>query len=144
MSWNAPQNWSEALASVERGFLFSARPLGVSSGTVAVCGDPRRDLTGWLGDFERAIIADYDALHADYMEHGRAYVNRPDAPDTVIYFVMRDRNALAAITRSGVVKINPETERAPRRYRDALARITPALEAFGERLRASREGRWQH
>jgi len=140
MSWNSPTNWNEILFSVERGFGFVARRHRVAAEHAAVCGDLRRVLTGHIGDFERDIIAKDTALHEDYMN---GFV-RSEAwkPDTPLYLVTRDGNALAYVTRGGDVVTNPETERAPRRYRDALERLAPALHAFAERAAAQPRSDW--
>jgi len=129
MSTHAPVNYSEVCASVSHGFVFHSRPLGIRGAHVAVCGDPRYYLTGHLDDFAHKIIASYDRLHADYMAHGRAAALRAD---DVTYFVMRDGNALAYVTRNGALAVNPATPRGLRRYSDALERMTPALLQYGD------------
>lgn len=140
MSWNAPTNWSEILRSIERGWSFTARRHGIASDHGAVCGDLRRALTGHRGDFENTIIELDDALHARYRDgYDRAHAWTPDTP---LYLVTRDGNALAYVTRGGSVVVNPETQRAPRRYRDALERMMPALHAYAEHVAAQPRTDW--
>lgn len=139
MSWHAPQNWAEATGSIERGWAFNFERLGVRGAAVAVCGDPRYELIGYLDDFAHEIIASYDRLHAAYMS-----VNRPECftPEDVVYFVMKDRNPIAYVNRGGEVKVNPKTLQAPREYRRALVEVEPALKVYAEFCAARRIEDW--
>lgn len=139
MSWNAPQNWAEVLSSVERGFAAHSVRLGIRIERAdAVCGhySTRAVLMGHLDDFARHIIASNDALNERYMASNRWQAERDD---DVSLFVVRDGNALAYVTRSGEVVVNPRAEIGARRYRDALARLIPSLERFGHALRVDRK-----
>ncbi len=135
MSWYAPQNWAEALRSVEAGFTFSARgPLAVQGETAhAVCGhySTRSALFGHLDDFAHRIIESNDELHARYM----GGMDRWEAqrPDDVTYFVCRDGNALAYVTRAGQVVVNDAVAQSAARYRNALTRFMPALQVYAEK-----------
>jgi len=129
MSWNAPKNWAEATGSIERGWAFNFEKQSVRGARVAVCGDPRYELIGHLDDFAHEIIASYDRLHAAYMSQ-----NRPECftPEDVVYFVMKDRNPIAYVTRGGEVKVNPKTLQAPREYQQALKKVKSALETYAK------------
>lgn len=140
MSWNAPKNWAEAIASVERGWAFNFQKEGLRGAYIAVCSDPRHELVaGHLDDFAHEIIASRDRLHAAYMSEGR-----PECftPEDVIYFVMKDRNPIAYVTRGGNVKVNPLTLRAPREYRRALIEVEPALKVYAEFCAARKLADW--
>ena len=137
MSWNAPTNWSEALASIERGFGFNSASLRVSGDTAAaVCGhlSTRAVLSGHLDEFAHTIIASNDDLHARYMLHDASMP--VERADDVYYFVTRDGNALAYVTRAGRVVVNPRVKSGARRYVDALRRVYPALQAQAARRQA--------
>ena len=56
--------------------------------------------------------------------------------DDVYYFVTRDGNALAYVTRAGRVVVNPRVKSGARRYVDALRRVYPALQAQAARRQA--------
>jgi hypothetical protein len=130
MSWNSPQNWVEVTDSVRRGFSFSSRRLGVSAKRAdAVCGhySTRGALSGHLDMFARRIMVSNDELHTRYMSSNRWQAERDD---DVAYFVMRDGNALAYVTRVGEVVVNSVTEHGLPRYRNALARLLPALREY--------------
>jgi hypothetical protein len=139
MSWNAPKNWDEAVFSVSRGFRFYWDKEGISSGTVAVCGDPRRELLGHLDEFAHEIIASYDRLHAAYMSEGR-----PGCllAEDIVYFVMVNRNPIAYVTRGGEVKTNPKTRQADSKTKKALKRLFPALEEYGRSLASADPSNW--
>lgn len=139
MSWHAPKNWSEAAGSVERGWAFNYQGQGVRGEYVAVCGDPRYKLLGDVDEFAREIIASYDRLHAAYMAEGR-----PECftSDDVVYFVTKDRNPIAYVTRSGDVKVNPTTLQAPSEYRRVLIEVEPALKAYAKYCAARRLTDW--
>lgn len=140
MSWNAPQNWAEVTRSVEAGFTFSARgPLRVQGDTAhAVCGhySTRSALFGHLDDFAHRIIESNDDLHDRYMGGMDRWAAQ--RPDDVTYFVCRDGNALAYVTRIGQVVVNEQVAQSAARYRNAMTKLMPALEryAYTRRSRA--------
>lgn len=133
MSWNSPQTWAEALDSVRLGYSFNARQLGIAGDRAdAVCGhySTRGALSGHLDDFAHRIIESNDQLHERYMASNRWQAERPD---DVSYFVTRDGNALAYVTRAGDVVVNPMVDRgADRRFVDAVRRLLPALQDYAE------------
>lgn len=133
MSWNAPQTWAEVEQSVEAGFSFGARPLGVQGNYAhAVCGhfSTRAILSGHLDDFAHRIIESNDDLHARYMGGMNRWAAQRD--DDVTYFVCRDGNALAYITRAGEVVVNERVTQASPRYRNAMVRLMPALQRHAD------------
>lgn len=149
MSWNAPQNWNEILFSVERGFSCNARKHGISTDHVAVCSNDRRTYHGFPDKFSETMLNGCDALHRDYM----CGYNRAEAwhSDTPLYYVMRDGNILAYVDRGGEIHVNPAIEhiglnlaidRNPKRYRDALSRVLPALERYADKVSTVPREEW--
>lgn len=122
MSWNSPTNWSEVVNSIESRWDFNARRLGVAGHNIFVMSNIH--LSGWLDDFGREVIASNTRVRDAYMAHGRGSAY---GPDDFVYIVTRDGNAIAGVTYSGDIKINPAVATAGKRYKDALARILPPL-----------------
>jgi hypothetical protein len=127
MSWNAPQNYAEALWSIERGWCFSSALLGLAGESIGVLSDAGRYLPNTQRDrMAGEIIASNRLQHQRYMAKGRCY-----EADDVVYFVTGDGRALAYVTRGGGVAVNRELP--PGRLRLALAGVMPALQALGKR-----------
>lgn len=139
MSSHLPANWSEILQSVQRGLVFDAKRIGVHGFQVAVCGDPRRELTDHESPFAAEIIESYDCLHRDYMCGGREFALRPT---DVVYVVKRDGIPLAYVTREGNVKINRSAEREHKRCRDALRRLNGSLVLCGRTFGSRSQKSW--
>ena len=132
MSWNAPQNYAEALWSIERGWSFSSALLGLAGESIGVLSDAARRLPTWQRDrMAGEIIASNRLQHQRYMGKGRRYDN-----DDVVYFVTCDGRALAYVTRGGVVTVNRELP--PGRGQFAVNRIMPALEVLAKQYAATR------
>src|SRR5271166_1661887 len=145
MSWNAPQNYAEALWSIERGWCFSSALLGLAGESIGVLSDAGRCLPTWQRDrMAGEIIASNRLQHQRYMAKG----SRCYEADDVVYFVTRGGRALAYVTRNGVVTVNlayvarggvvtvnhtllSSSERV------ALMRIMPALQALAKRYAAT-------
>ncbi len=130
MSWNAPNNWTEVLQSVLSGWDFHAKGLGIRGAeTFSVLGNQatRGVLSGHLDDFAHSIIESHNAIHTRYVNGA----NRDDAvwPESYVYVVIRDGNAVVAVTRSGDVVVNPAVDRSTRRYREVVGRVVPVLES---------------
>lgn len=127
MSWNAPQNYAEALWSIERGWCFSSALLGLAGESIGVLSDAGRCLPNWQRDrMAGEIIASNRLQHQRYMAKGRRYET-----DDIVYFVTCDGRALAYVTRGGGVAVNRELP--PGRLRFALATVVPALQTLGNR-----------
>ena len=144
MSWNAPQNYAEALWSIERGWCFSSALLSLAGESIGVLSDAGRCLPTWQRDrMAGEIIASNRLQHQRYMAKGRRYET-----DDVVYFVTRDGRALAYVTRGGavtvnlayvarggVVTVNHTLLSGSERF--ALMRIMPALQALAKRYAAT-------
>ncbi|AEQ21121.1 hypothetical protein E3_2010 [Rhodococcus phage E3] len=139
MSYHLPANWSEILRSVQSGFVFRSQRIGVQAFQVAVCGDPRRELTDHESPFAAEIIESYDCLHRDYMCGGREFALRPT---DVVYVVKRDGIPLAYVTREGKVKINRSAIREHKRCRDALRRLEGSLVLCGRAYAGRDKAYW--
>jgi hypothetical protein len=128
MSWQSPTNWSETISSVAAGYSFNAKTLKVRGNYIAVLTDVRRDgaLYGHLDDFAREIIAANERQTQHYMSGNGRFINGND----IVYYVSRDGNALAYVTRDGQVRINERAVQGLPRYADAINRLMPALEAY--------------
>lgn len=138
MSWYNPQTWAEVTAAIHAGYVFNSTRLGVKADHAhLVCGhySTRAMLSGHLDDFAKHIIESNDGVHERYMSSDRYQAQRPD---DVAYFVTRDGNALAYITRAGDVVLNPRTDVGLPRYRNALRHLEPALKTLATRAAGGR------
>ncbi|WNY15197.1 hypothetical protein SEA_MACGULLY_94 [Rhodococcus phage MacGully] len=133
MSWNAPRNWTEVLRSIEMGWQFHSTPLRVTGSRLFVLSDARHELTGHLDDFARLIIDGADARRDRYLSPGETRESSARLEDP-IYFVARDGNAIAFVQRDGTIRINDRSRIGARRYREAVARIEPALRGLVAQL----------
>jgi hypothetical protein len=134
MSWNCPETWKEILGSIERGFSFQTGINHVSTYMLAVCGDPRRYMSGFHDDFAQEVIVSYDGLHARYMSAGRVEAWKPD---TVKFVVMIDREPVMYATRGGDIKLNPANDSKGKKHQKAVAKMLPALETYADYLRTA-------
>jgi hypothetical protein len=136
MSWHRPRNWTEALACVESALCFHAPRIGVGGESIAVCSDARRYLRHVDG-LGQEVIASNDRLHIDYLAHGRRQCLQPT---DVVYMVTRDGRALAAVTRTGGIKLNDELPSGHLRF--ALARLLPALDTLAKKMVITDAANW--
>ena len=130
MSWYSPRTWDEIAVSIAAGWSFNARRHRVSGTPIYVLTSVRGALYGHLDDFAHEVIASCDRVNAAYMAAGR---DQAYGPDDYVYVVARDGNAIAGITYSGRIRVNPAAAIGARRYTDAIARIRPALRRIARR-----------
>lgn len=136
MSWNAPQDYTEATGSIVRGWCFKSVRLGLVGESIGALSDAGRYLPNTQRDrMAGEIIASNRLQHQRYMAKGRCY-----EADDVVYFVTCDGRALAYVTRGGGVAVNRELP--PGRLRFALATVMPALQSLGKRNAAKLGEEW--
>lgn len=135
MGWHSPKTWAEIAATIEYGLWFNSSQLVVQAHFAhRVCGQDstRGVLYGHLDDFAHRIIESNDDLHSRYTTAGFNRVTA-ERDDDVTYFVTRDGNAIAYLTRVNEVVINPQAERGLPRYRNAVRHLRPALEVLASK-----------
>lgn len=141
MTYFSPNGWREVVQNIEHAGVFHCTRLNVRADHAhLVCGNSstRAVLLGHLDDFAHRIIESNDNLHKRYMSPGMDRWTA-ERDDDVAYFVCRDGNALAYITRAGDVAVNERAAaQTERRYSSAVGHILPAMNVLAGYARQTR------